>query len=141
MKAFDVLAGSNFGDCSNREICISLIELLVKEDTGGPLGPVLIPDHYMELAELFDDDENGMLDLIDRLIADIEYYCAVPVCCNVAWQRREVIIKPYVDEDLPRLEEVPDKFLEDVLYTVSDHGNVSCWQWVGSSYDYQWGMV
>lgn len=140
IPAFEVVASGE----TLREITIELIDVLHKvsqEDTA---------PFWERLAREYDEDTDEMEEIQQDVALLIQDIAPIPASCGVSLQNGEWIVLPFIDEDSPRLGECPDEFTEDdIVYVVSDHGNVTCYEWQyigepgGPEYAYTeiWGMV
>lgn len=140
LKPFDHLAGSSFGTWTNAEVMDELNLLLSK-----------LNDQYKidenELTGVSPDSEdyNVIVDgVIDELIDLLQDYA--PDYCTVQWEDNEVRVIPYIDDELPKVSDIPltnvinDTIVNEIL-VVNDHGNVSYMTWDGEDFVSQWDMV
>lgn len=137
-EAFETLAGSTCGTYTLREICADMIDAHTQA-----IGDNSQYDMREELARASDDDAEIMDDIIrDCIDALNEADDILPPSCTVDWHDGEILVLPYIDDDVPRVAGLPDGPTDDgLVYVVNDHGNVGCYAWNGSDWLYQWGMV
>ncbi len=149
IPAYEVLAGCSLGTWSNRETCASMIinvERATQSDTA---------TMWKDLARANDDDSMCVMDDIIRDCIDLlNDHAPLPVSCSIDWRDNEITVFPFLDDEIPKFAEVPDCLIEyrdsfgsagfdDVIYQVSDHGNVECYQWRADrlAYESVWSMV
>jgi hypothetical protein len=139
INAFDTLAGSSYGTWTLREVAVELINYL--ESSQCPYE--LIRELTRDLAELHDEDSQYLDDLISDLIGHIDYYIERPECTLIEWHDNEIICRPYIDDDISRLDHIPESFIDDLVYHVNDHGNVDLCKWNPDKqcYEIVWSMV
>lgn len=153
LEAYEIIAGSNYGGWSNREMAcaiVSALDDLQSDDTGILNGYVDICALYREIAELHDEDidvSDWETEFEERVID------ALPPYTYVGWQDNEYLILPDVDQcredieynDLPAADELPDRGQRagDLHAVISDHGNLSLYQWNPSrwKWDELWSVV
>ena len=130
LPAFTTITGSNDGGFSAREMATDIIQTAEYAGT-------LLPAAWRELAQTDDDDvdPNDYLDLLEPL--------SISPSCSITWQDNELLVLPYIDDEIPRFTDYPDGFQPDgeVIYVVNDHGNVTCQAWNGKAYETVWDMV
>ena len=138
VPAFTTVAGCTIGTQTPRETTLELIDVADKVSAH-----IDCKTAYRDLAAMPDDMSQDMFELQEDIADQLNYYMPMPPCCSVTLQDNEWIVLPYIDDDLPRFDEVPEEFSEDVIYTVNDHGNVSCYWWNSNDREYveQWTMV
>jgi hypothetical protein len=140
IPAFEVITGSSYGGFTQREMAVDLlkaVELVTSQiDTKAD---------WQDLAE-YSDDDSEINDLISEYVDHLNEYAPIPDSCSISWQDNELIVMPYIDDEIEKFEEVPDDFSDDVIYQVSDHGNVTCFHWerisrLQGKYVEIWAMV
>jgi len=138
ISAFESLAGSSSGTWTDRETTAELIRVLDLVQN-----QISTAEYYQDLAKCSDDDTQTMYEIQQEVAGHIEYYAPLPDCCSVTLQDNEWQVIPYIDEDLPRLEDIPETYTEDLVYQVNDHGNVSLYKWHPNFREYRevWAMV
>jgi hypothetical protein len=124
IPAFEVITGSNYGGYTPREIAVDLITAL-----GKVTGLIDTRSDWQELAAASDDESEVIESIISDYVDHLNYYAPIPESCSIRWHDNELIVLPYIDDEIPRYEECPDSFVDDVVYVVNDHGNVTCYQW------------
>ena len=142
IPAFEVITGSSHGGFTNREMAIDLIKAVEM------VSPMVCTNDWKLLAEYSDDDQE-INDLIAEYVEHLNYYAPIPDSCVIEWHDNELIVMPYMDDEIPRFEDVPESFVEDVIYQVSDHGNCTCYRWNPNdtsgnqtgAYNEIWGIV
>lgn len=151
LKPFQTIAGSSYGQQSPRETAIELIafcSLVEFKDTGADVATQKafmekVQEYTYELASISDEETDSIFEIQEDLAALINDYLPLPVSCTVTLQDNEYIVLPYIDDSLPRLAECPETFVDDVIYSVNDHGNVDCFEWMPAKQEYKnvWSMV
>ncbi len=137
VPAWTTIAGSRYGTETPRATAFELIQNL------GLLNHHHADRLMSELAESYDDSQD-ILDIQDEAAEYLNDCLNMPSDCTVALDDGEWIVTPYVDEDLPRITDYPDKHIgEDDALVVNDHGNVTRIQWDASSREYRtlWELV
>ena len=136
IPAFEVLAGSSLGTWTPREICAEMIRNVNK------CTQMDVSKFWIELAEMSDDDPN-IGEIIQDCIYELNSEAPIPPSCAIEWRDGEILVLPYIDDEIPRFEDVPESHVEDVVYQVSDHGNVECYSWDYNRMKYvsEWGMA
>ncbi len=129
IPAFEVIAGSSQGGWSSREFAVTMLEACVTCTSS------LMTDEWEELAGYADDDVEAIDEMIQDAMEHLIYNAPIPESCTIEWRDNEIIVLPFLDDDIPRFEDCPDDHSEDVIYTVNDHGNVTCWQWNPNNVD------
>jgi len=141
VPAWEHLAGCSLGSWTVRATTLELIKVL---DTTTQSDPV---PYLKELAGLGDDLKQDMYDLQEDIVSELNEYMPMPAYCHVALNDNEWQVIPYIDEELPRLEDVPEEYQEGHILQISDHGNVTCYEWqqcpAGCHGEYKeiWAMV
>jgi len=142
IPAFTSIAGDTLGTCTQREIACEMLKVL---ETASSVGCSQL---WQDIATTTDDDQY-LIDIQADLSQAIQDNCPLPDYCTVELQDGEWLVLPYVDDDLPRLEDTPDNLATidgqtayDIL-VVNDHGNVDFKQWDHNQCEYvtQWAMV
>ena len=151
LQAFDSLAGCSLGTWSNRDTVISMLEA-VRENRDAINTPDIYPDlenEYRDLAKTDDDDvqpedyEAFVVDYLDAVL---------PAYCSLSWVDGEFRVTPFVDDELTKVDELPtdddgeeiNPDGDDHILVVTDHGNVTLFEWetVGiHHWSEVWGMV
>lgn len=118
LYAFDTLAGSSFGGVSIQEVAHALKAAYrrVADREWNQPAPSDTGDVSGEEWDAY----------VDEIIDGLSGFA--PPYCDVCWEDNEVRVLPYIDDELPRFEEIPDDFEGDYCYTVTDHGNVTLWE-------------
>ena len=124
ISAFEVITGSTYGGFTPREIAVDLINAL-------EIVTSLIDTKrdWQELAAAPDDETEVIEGIISDYIDHLNCYAPIPDSCAIGWHDNEIIVMPYIDDEIPKFEDVPDSFIDDVIYQVSDHGNCTCYRW------------
>ena len=123
IPAFEILAGSSFGTWSLREVAAEMISNVSKTTQ------VDTAMYWQELASATDNDLETMEWVITVCMEDMNTYSLIPDSCCIEWTDNEIVVMPYIDDEIPRFEDVPDSHVEDVIYQISDHGNCTCYRW------------
>jgi len=146
IKAFDHIAGCSLGTWSDAESVIACLDF-IQTIENAPEYNESFPDmakHWRELAVDLATSEEQSLDL-DYYSGLVEHYCeqALPYSCAYSWQDGEFRVTPYVDDCAETFEDTPETFVDDYVYVVNDHGNVSCMVWDHNNREYNelWAMV
>ena len=126
IPAFEVITGSTQGGYTAREMAVDVITAL---ETVTGCKTVDTKSDWKYLATCSDDETTEIDCLIAEYIDHLNYYALIPDSCSLTWQDNELIVLPYIDDEIPRFDECPDDFSEDVIYVVNDHGNVTCYRW------------
>ena len=135
IPAFTTLAGSTYGTATARDTTAYLIKTL------HIISKVDVSNYWRDLAEMNDDDTQDMWDMQSILADEINDHANLPESCSVQLQDGEWIVLPYIDDEIEKFVELPDTYVNDTIYTVTDHGNITCWSWINDSYVEQWSMV
>lgn len=116
--------------------CINISDTIISVADEYGIETATIHRAWKDLANTNDDD----VDVADyeRIFDD---YDVLPASCYITWQDNELIVLPFIDDDVPRLPDYPESFVEDVVYVVNDHGNITCQEWNGKKYVTVWDMV
>jgi hypothetical protein len=123
IPAFEVITGSTYGGFTPREMAVDLIKAV-------ELVTSLIDTKTdWQFLAICEDDDPAISEFIEEYTRHLDYYAPIPDSCSIEWHDNELIVMPYIDDEIPRFEEVPESFIEDVIYQVSDHGNVTCYRW------------
>ena len=143
LKAFDHIAGSALGASSDAETIIDLLSFIEMVENNPGYNEVFPPmdKHWKEFAvDMVCNPDNLDVEYYADLVDE---YCnqALPLSCCFAWHDGEYIIEPFIDECAEQFEEVPDNLCGDYIYTVNDHGNVTCYEWRNGEYLLLWDMV
>jgi hypothetical protein len=153
LKAFDVIAGSNHGGWTDRDIAAHLAAILgAVEDDG------IVPHNGYGLLraseEMFRDlagthDENIILqDYVDQFYDLVYEY--LPPYTGIDWHDNELIVLPCVEsmlEDMASLGAIGDELPDDTVAkpgqyaVVSDHGNVAYYEHNGKRWVEIWTVV
>jgi hypothetical protein len=139
-QAFDVLAGSSYGTWTQREVCAELLRLQDEHLK-------VYIDEWRTLANCSDDDVEIMGGLIDSVIDTFNDLADefLPASCSICWRDNEITVLPFLDDQCPSIdsavEDVPEQYVDEIIYMINDHGNVDCYEWDGKNYVHQWGMV
>ena len=122
IPAFEVITGSSYGGYTPREIAVDLINAVEQ------FGLCLYPEDWKNLAT-YEDNSQEISDFIIEY-TDLLNDCAIiPDSCSLTWHDNELIVMPYVDDEIEKFEDCPDDYSDDVIYVVNDHGNVTCYRW------------
>ena len=124
IPAFEVITGSSFGGFTAREMAVDVITAL---ETVTSL--IDTKSDWKYLATCSDDETTEIDCLIEEYIDHLNYYAPIPDSCSFTWQDNELIVLPYIDDEIERFDDVPESFSDDVIYVVNDHGNVTCYRW------------
>ena len=164
-NAFDVLAGSDLGTWSECEVIEELIDILNFQC--GPESKKVALQIIHESDQAMTDNNTSVLDdlepeylndLFNDLIDSLNDFALHPDSTYIESRNGEVIVTPYLDDDLPRLADHPENMVYANIgtgqgfdadnnqvpheyYLVNDHGNVDFMQWDGSKYANTWSMV
>jgi hypothetical protein len=151
LRPFEVLAGSSHGLSTPRQTAIELIAFCNLFEFSGTGADVAIQKAFQEkvqgytyeLASTADENSDDIFEIQEDLATLINEYVPLPVSCTLSLQDNEWIVLPYIDDELPRLDECPETFVDDVIYSVNDHGNVDCYEWIPAKQEYRnvWSMV
>jgi hypothetical protein len=141
IPAFEVITGSNQGGYTPRQMAFDVISAI---DT--VTGLIDTTSDWKDLAGMSDDDTQEINDLIEEYVDHLNYYAPIPDSCSISWHDNELIVMPYIDDENEKFDEVPESFVDDVIYQVSDHGNVTCYRWerisrLQGKYVEIWSMV
>lgn len=148
-KAFQHIAGCSLGTWSDLDSAIGCLDFIQAYDNHPGYNDIY-PDALLkkEFRDLCVDHENIDLDWYSELVTD---HCsdALPVSCAFSWDDGEFRITPFIDDDIPKFEELPEDEKEaeinpdndDFIYVVNDHGNVTCYQWRDREWISIWDMV
>lgn len=142
LKPFDHIAGCSLGTWTGRDQAVAIIETMEKlqASLGTERYNLEIDSAWRDLAQCADDDIDvtEYSDTLEILFSD-----SLPVSCCFSWGDGEFRVTPYVDHCAETFDDVPESFVDDYIYTVTDHGNVDCWSWdhVHKEYRHVWGMV
>lgn len=136
VPAFTILAGSSLGTWTNREIACELVATLGKVSDFDCL------EFYTTIA-CCNDDDDILIDIQDDIAEKLNEYMPMPEFCTVTLNDGEWAVIPYIDDELNRVDEIPDDFSDEYLLLVNDHGNVTCLQWSVNKQEYKsiWDMV
>lgn len=137
ISAFTTLAGANQGGWTNREVAVALLKAL-DQVTEHDITKKL----WVGLAE-YDDQEQDIIEIQQAIVELFNDVALLPAYCHVVMENNEWRVVPYIDEGLQRVSEIPDDYIDDHILQVSDHGNVSCYEWNHGLGSYQeiWAMV
>lgn len=136
IPVFEHIAGSPLGSWTNREITAELIQVLGKTTSVDVCG------YWKDLAEC-DDDSDWIRKMQDAIADEITQNAPLPPYCTVSLEDNEWRVRPYIDDSLDRVDQLPDEYTEDELLLINDHGNTSLYTWnpATAEYDEQWAMV
>ena len=163
--AFDVLAGSDLGTWSECEVIEELIDVLNFQC--GPDAKNLALQTIRETDQEMEDESTSCLDdlspgylnmLFQDLIDSLNDFASTPGSTYIECRNGEVIVMPYLEDDIVRLSDHPNEMVSanigttqcfDVngdevpyeYYHVNDHGNVDYMAWNGTEYVNIWSMV
>ena len=137
LKAFDYLTGSNYGTMTEREICMDLVAILDEWRSD------MTPEYYRALAGLHDTEHQELHDIQQEIIDHLDYYAERHPYTVFEWSNNELIVMPFIDDELEQVEECPESYSGDYLYLVNNHGNVDLLQWNPDTKEYRivWSMV
>ncbi|GAF84818.1 unnamed protein product [marine sediment metagenome] len=124
IPAFEVITGSSYGGFTPREIAVDLIYAIEKVTN-----LIDTKQDWQYLATYSDNELTEIDELISEYIQHLNYYAPIPDSCSIDWHDNELIVMPYIDDEIERFEDCPDDFSDDVIYVVNDHGNVTCYRW------------
>ena len=138
IPAFESIAGDTFGTSTPREVTIEMLENLEKVTSCIDLIP-----YYKTLAALSDESTDEMEEMQEELAGHFNDEAPLAPYCLVELQEGEWRVVPQIDDEVPRVDECPDEYMEDYVYVVNDHGNVTLMGWEHSKNEYQsiWSMV
>lgn len=140
VPAFTTIAGSHLGNQSNRETTIEMLNAV--ETTTGIHG-MTTNRLWIDLASNHDDDMESMFYIQQECADLLNESMPIPEFCSVELHDNEWTVIPYIDEEVTRVEDIPDNYSEDYLLLVNDHGNVTCLEWNYNKREYKdiWAMV
>jgi len=152
-EPWETIAGCSLGTRTQREILIDLIKVAEKCEkeswpmiAQGLVAPSEEVNHWLRQLAQYSDEyfEHEMHEMAEDIVELIgSYLDLLPAYCSVLLNNGEWTITPYIDHELPRFESTPDEYVDDHVYVVNDHGNVSCMQWENEIKEYNcvWSMV
>ena len=128
VPAFTNVAGCSIGTQTARATTAELITVL------GTVSQCDTCGYWKELAEMCDDDTDTMFEIQQDVVSDLDDHMPMPFGCYVTLADNEWTVLPSVDSlleegDVEQVDEVPDERDADHVYTVSDHGNVTMYEW------------
>lgn len=139
ISAWTILAGANQGGWTKREMAVALLKAL-DQVTEHDITKKL----WVGLAECDDNQEQDIIEVQQNTAELFNDVAPLPAYCHVVMENSEWRVIPYVTEDdLQKVDEIPDDYIDDHILQVSDHGNVSCYEWNHGLGAYQeiWAMV
>jgi hypothetical protein len=98
---------------------------------------------YKELAETSDEgiDLDGWTQELDEIAAAD----SLPPYCTLTWHDGELTVMPYIDDELPRFGDHPERPTDGVYeyLHVNDHGNADLmiWDHNRQSFECAWSVV
>jgi len=143
VPAFEHIAGSSFGNWSNRETACALLSTLEK------VSDYDCSKFYIDIAELHDESDQWF-DFQDEIAELLNEYMPMPEFCSVVLEDNEFTVRPNLEaaqDDCHTFNDYPDKKIpdshSDFILVVNDHGNVTCQQWDYGKSEYItiWDMV
>ena len=132
IPAFEHLAGSSFGTWSDLEVTETMLEIARKVSS-----TTFLPD-----LEPSEDDAQCVHYMVQQECAEEIQHHVAPFC-TVELLDNEWRVLPYIDDELPQVEDYPEEHIGDYILQVNDHGNVTLLEWQYNQNDYRsvWAMV
>ena len=145
VPAFTHIAGCSLGTWSqldNLQGCIDAVSSTTQTDCKEYKAMIDKYDHGNDISS---HDSFIIDEMIEEMIDILNNDMPIPDSCSVSWQDNELLVLPYIDDEIPRYEDIPDNLQNGdyTIYVVNDHGNVTCMYWDDQKREYisQWDMV
>ncbi len=135
-EAYEVITGNSYGQISNRQICLDMVDALADE---GSIDTRTFNEFIREIAETSDDDLLALSMDFESMFHDID----LPDWLYFNWRDNEFGIWPDFNsarEELDELgaigDDLPDEPIEgtDYFLAINDHGNITLYKYVESKF-------
>jgi hypothetical protein len=141
IPAWEHVAGSSLGTWSEVEITEALIKAVESIRSDSSVHELREDweklNYFLNGRQDHDAIYDFQVDAVDLINSHgtVEDYCTLDV------QDGEWMVRPYIDDELPRFDDYQDDYQGDHVLIVNDHGNATCQRWNGKAYVTIWDMV